>query len=185
MADKSIGSSQAASMFEVFDLTNDAPQTKDHMSTVAEMIRQESRQSLKELHGKNKQKTRIVAQDQTEASLHQPKTPSAPDSQASLDEKRAPPFQSPDNYIDISDSEEANIFGITSTCPKRSPKPIFHKFLELPPEIRNNIYRLLLTTPGIPIELPRLTGPEGRRREAAWAESVVLPVYPTFSCFFL
>lgn len=30
-------------------------------------------------------------------------------------------------------------------------------FLHLPPELRNAIYRLLLTTPNAPIELPRIT----------------------------
>ena len=48
---------------------------------------------------------------------------------------------------------------------------IFHLFLSLPPELRNNVYRILLTTPGnTPIELPRLTGARGRQRAREWTE---------------
>ncbi len=41
-------------------------------------------------------------------------------------------------------------------------------FLALPPEIRNSVYRALLTTPNAPIELPRLTGAYGRKHADQW-----------------
>ena len=42
-------------------------------------------------------------------------------------------------------------------------------FSSLPPEIRNFVYRFLLTTPNAPIELPKLTGRYGAVRAAQWA----------------
>ena len=54
--------------------------------------------------------------------------------------------------------------------PRKRPLTKFHLFLELPPELRNAIYRLLVTTPrNFPIELPCLTGAYGRRRAVEWA----------------
>ena len=185
MADENIDSSIAALATEVVDLTDDtSAQPKDHMSTIAEMIRQEHRQSSTTSLGNSNRKARMTASDSTKAPLpatsspRQQEIPSASGSRGSLhDGGRVIQEQPLDNFIDLSDSEEASITDIRSKRPKKSKTPTFHKFLELPPEIRNKIYRLLLTTPGIPIELPRLTGPEGRRREAAWAESVVLYVH--------
>ena len=43
-------------------------------------------------------------------------------------------------------------------------------FMEFPPEIRNLVYRFLLTTPKTPIELPRLTGKNGAAHRAAWVK---------------
>ena len=54
---------------------------------------------------------------------------------------------------------------------RTKPAPrTFHLFLNLPPELRNAIYRLLLTVPSKhPIELPKLSGAYGRRRAVEWA----------------
>lgn len=43
-------------------------------------------------------------------------------------------------------------------------------FLDFPPEIRNSVYRFLLTTPLTPIELPELTGRNGAAHRAQWAK---------------
>ena len=42
-------------------------------------------------------------------------------------------------------------------------------FMDFPPEIRNSVYRFLLTTPLTPIELPELTGRNGAAHRAQWA----------------
>ena len=43
-------------------------------------------------------------------------------------------------------------------------------FMDFPPEIRNSVYRFLLTTPLTPIELPELTGRNGAAHRAQWAK---------------
>ena len=54
---------------------------------------------------------------------------------------------------------------------RRSPKKPFKPlpFMDFPPEIRNLVYRFLLTTPRTPIELPELTGRNGAAHRARWA----------------
>ncbi len=47
-------------------------------------------------------------------------------------------------------------------------KPV--PFMDFPPEIRNLVYRFLLTTPLTPIELPELTGRNGAAHRAQWAK---------------
>lgn len=51
--------------------------------------------------------------------------------------------------------------------PAKSPFKPF-AFMEFPPEIRNCIYKLLLTTPKIPIEFPEPTGRNRALRAANW-----------------
>lgn len=46
--------------------------------------------------------------------------------------------------------------------PKRFP------FMDFPPEIRNHVYKMLLTTPNIPIEFPEPTGRNRALRAANW-----------------
>ena len=57
---------------------------------------------------------------------------------------------------------------------RRSPKKPFKPFpfMEFPPEIRNLVYRFLLTTPKTPIELPELTGRNGAAHRAQWANCI-------------
>lgn len=43
-------------------------------------------------------------------------------------------------------------------------------FLNLPPEIRNYVYRILLTTPNVSIEFPGLTARNRARHRAQWAK---------------
>ena len=43
-------------------------------------------------------------------------------------------------------------------------------FMDFPPEIRNTVYRFLLTTTLTPIELPELTGRNGAAHRAQWAK---------------
>lgn len=50
---------------------------------------------------------------------------------------------------------------------KKGGAPSAFRFLSLPPEIRNSVYRLLLTTPTSPIELPRLAN-KIAKRSAEW-----------------
>lgn len=45
-------------------------------------------------------------------------------------------------------------------------------FMNFPPEIRNLVYRSLLTTPRSPIELPELTGRNGAAHRARWANCI-------------
>ena len=43
-------------------------------------------------------------------------------------------------------------------------------FMKFPPEIRNSVYRLLLTTPYSPVKFQRPTGCNGARHRAQWAK---------------
>ena len=57
--------------------------------------------------------------------------------------------------------------------PENVPEPkknvfVPFPFMDFPPEIRNNVYRMLLTTG--PIELPELTGRNGAAHRARWAK---------------
>lgn len=51
---------------------------------------------------------------------------------------------------------------------KKSIQPL--PFMDFPPEIRNTVYRLLLTTPNAPIEFQGYTGLHGAKRRAQWAK---------------
>lgn len=53
--------------------------------------------------------------------------------------------------------------------PGRKPFKPF-PFMEFPPEIRNCVYKMLLTTPRIPIEFPEPTGRNRALRAASWAK---------------
>ena len=59
-----------------------------------------------------------------------------------------------------------------STSAKKASNPPFKPFpfMDFPPEIRNSVYRFLLTTPLTPIELPELTGRNGAAHRAQWAK---------------
>ena len=61
------------------------------------------------------------------------------------------------------------------SVPNSSPGTTARKFgtlpfMEFPPEIRNLVYRCLLTKPLTPIELPELTGRNGAAHRAQWAK---------------
>ncbi len=43
-------------------------------------------------------------------------------------------------------------------------------FMNFPPEIRNTVYKVLLTIPNAPIEFPGLTGQNAARQRAQWAK---------------
>lgn len=51
---------------------------------------------------------------------------------------------------------------------KKTFKPF--PFMDFPPEIRNTVYKILLTTPNAPIEFPGLTGQNAARHRAQWAK---------------
>lgn len=55
-----------------------------------------------------------------------------------------------------------------SKSERNSFKPF--PFMHFPPEIRNSIYTILLTTPNVPIEFPGLTGQNAARHRAQWAK---------------
>ena len=62
-------------------------------------------------------------------------------------------------------------FSLKSQAKKASNTPFkSFPFMDFPPEIRNTIYRFLLTTPLTPIELPELTGRNGAAHRLQWAK---------------
>ncbi len=178
MASPPLSNSPATPAPDAVDLTNDtSTQPKDHMSIVAAMVRRESNQpSIPHPHRKAKRKAPPHPDTTSLPILTPPRQ--HPSQSPTTDSKTVPlspnqPAQ-PD-FIEVSDNSSDDV-QIASVHKRKRPskvakkEPVFHRFLDLPPEIRNKVYEFLLTTPGIPIEFPRLTGPEGRRREAAWKE---------------
>ncbi len=165
---------------ELIDLTDDvsAP-SKDHMSTIAQMIRQDSTEHLKAPRQSSPRKHAKLGSSSTNARIPSSFSTSRSgvfpggDFQASFDENGDSIQQhNPLEPIDISDTERAGVTtsNIGNKQAKKDRELCFHRFLDLPAELRNNIYRLLLATPGTPVELPKLTGVEGRRPTAAWAK---------------
>lgn len=71
----------------------------------------------------------------------------------------------------MSTARQLNSTAVQNSSPKsekKSSKPL--PFLDFPPEIRNSIYKILLTTPNASIEFPGLTGQNAARHRAQWAK---------------
>ena len=58
-------------------------------------------------------------------------------------------------------------------------------FMDFPPEIRNCVYRMLLTTPRIPIEFPEPTGRNRALRAAKWEKCTTWKMKRTHKTIFL
>ena len=58
-------------------------------------------------------------------------------------------------------------------------------FMDFPPEIRNSVYRFLLTTPLTPIELPELTGRNGAAHRLQWAKCTTAKMRKKHKTIFL
>ncbi|KAL2041015.1 hypothetical protein N7G274_006473 [Stereocaulon virgatum] len=82
--------------------------------------------------------------------------------------------EKPASSSSLNPPRQPELPAISQKRARRSPKKLFKPlpFMNFPPEIRNLIYRLLLTTPRIPIELPELTGRNGAAHRARWANCI-------------
>ena len=174
MADQNHGTPPAPAAPDAVDLTDDTSVgPKDHMSTIAAMVRAESRQTSNLNHRSKKKASSpsSIAEPPQQTSVPGRHSKPSINTNDTDGNSSSPPPRAPTDIVELSDSDDVHIAGVKSKRPVKTKKhSVFRRFLDLPPEIRNRIYALLLTTPGIPVEFPKLTGPEGRRRDAAWAE---------------
>lgn len=166
---------------QLVDLT--IPQ--DHMHTVAELLRPRAI-NLTETppDARKKRKLEIANSPSRRRKLHsfQLQNNSADREQQMSPVLRGPLWQEPSQIsrrISASPSPLSphlqpgpTIFNLqNNTKPrKKAFKPF--PFMDFPPEIRNNVYRMLLTTPTGPIELPELTGRNGAAHRARWAKCI-------------
>ena len=164
------------------DLTAPDPvsdSSRDHMHSVVALLRPIDLTQDTSAGRRKRRVARITNSPQREAHLPLSQISNVKAEQASdLIEvgslKRSPPPTEEPSRSSISLAWNSTRQSETSAVDKQHARKSGKKplkpfpFMEFPPEIRNCVYRMLLTTPKIPIEFPEPTGRNRALRAANW-----------------